>query len=92
MSKHDERVERFNNIKNSKNQGEWEKCVNIRESDIYRGTDVDLALDIMEILDKCSNEINDTLSRNNVSGAGMQIAKSIIRSFYNASDITDCIE
>ena len=92
MSKHDERIERFNNIKRSKNQGEWEKCVDIRESDAYRGTDVDLALDIMEIFDKCSNEINEAISHAKASGAGMEITKSIIRSFYNTSNISDYIE
>ena len=30
MDKHTERLERFNNLKHTKNQSEWEECVTVR--------------------------------------------------------------
>lgn len=34
---------------------EWEKCVNIRANDLYCGTELDLALDVMDELERTSH-------------------------------------
>ena len=86
MDKHAERLERFNKLKFTKNQSEWEECVNARESDLYNGQDVDDTLDIMEILDEFYEKINNKLDEQGHSGGSMVMLKSMIQHFHKCSN------
>lgn len=87
MDKHTERLEKFNTLKYTKNQSEWEECVTIRENDLYKGTDVDDALEIMKILDEFYEKINNKLDEQGYSGISMAMLKSIVKYFHKSIDI-----
>ena len=90
MDKHEERLERFNNLKFTKNQSEWEECVNARESDLYKGQDVDDTLEIMEILDEFYEKLNNKLDEQGHSGGSIVMLKSMIDYFHKfSSPMTD---
>lgn len=86
MDKHTERIERFNKLKYTKNQSEWEECVTIREGDLFKGRDVDDALDIMEILDEYYEKINNKLGEQGHSGGSMMMLQSMIQHFHKCSN------
>lgn len=87
MDKHTERLERFNNLKYTKNQSEWEECVTIRENDLYKGTEVDDALEIMEILDEFYEKLNNKLDEQGHSGGSMSMLKSIVKYFHKSTSV-----
>lgn len=86
MDKHTERIERFNKLKYTKNQSEWEECVTTREDDLYNGVEVDDALEIMEILDEYYEKISNKLSEHGHSGGSMMMLQSMIQHFHKCSN------
>lgn len=86
MDKHTERIERFNKLKYTKNQSEWEECVTTREDDLYNGVEVDDALEIMEILDEYYEKISNKLSEQGHSGGSMMMLQSMIQHFHKCSN------
>jgi hypothetical protein len=86
MDKHTERIERFNNLKYTKNQSEWEHCVTTREEDLYDGVEVDDTLDIMEILDEYYEKISNKLSEHGHSRGSTTMLQSMIRHFHKCSN------
>lgn len=82
MDKHTERVERFNNLKHTKHQNDWEDAVYARESDLYQGTEIDNALDIMETLDECYEKISAKLSEQGHSGGSFEMVKTLLKHFH----------
>lgn len=82
MDKHTERIERFNKLKYTKNQSEWEECITTREEDLYNGVEVDDALEIMEILDEYYEKISNKLSEQGHSGGSFEMVKTLLKHFH----------
>lgn len=86
MDTHTERIERFNKLKYTKNQSEWEECVTAREEDLYNGSEVDDTLEIMEILDEYYEKINNKLNEQGHSGGSTLMLQSMIQHFHKCSN------
>ena len=89
MDAHTKRIETYNNLKHTKNQAEWEECVNIRESDLYKGIELDDALDIMELLDEFYDKLNALIDSQGHSGMSYSVCKSIIKHFHICENTID---
>ena len=89
---HDERIEKFQNIKYTKNSNEWEHCTDVREADLYEGMELDDALEIMEILDEFYDKINNKLIEQNHSRISYFTLKSIVQHFHQCGNILEDIE
>ncbi len=64
----------------------WETCVSVRAKDIYHGTELDNALEIMSILDRVEgqeglDQAKQALDNANHSGTSYQITTSIVLDF-----------
>lgn len=64
-------------------EAEWEKCVNARAGDLYRGADLDYALQIIESLERESGfeEAKQMLEEQGHSGNSMRLVRNIIFAF-----------
>lgn len=89
MLTHNERVEKFHSLKHTKNANDWEDAVYARESDLYKGIEIDGALEIMEILDECYDKINTKLTEQNHSGGSFDMMKIIIKHFHQCEHTLD---
>ena len=63
---------------------EWERCIDIRISDLYNGMEVECALQIMEAYENNTpiEEISKQIESQGHSGASYGMLKSIIIHFY----------
>ena len=86
MSKHEERIERFNKLKYTKNKSEWEQFIKDREEDIYYGKDIDDTLDIMEIIDEYYDKVSNKLKEQEHSGASMSMLEIMIKRFHKCEN------
>lgn len=82
MDKHMERLERFKNLRHTKNQEKWEECITISENNLYKGQEIDDSLEVMEIIDEYYDKIAAKLAEQGHSGASYSVLLSIINDFY----------
>ena len=92
MDKHNERIERFNNLKYTTNNDVWEQYVTMSENDLYEGLDIDGALDIMEILDEFYAKIHTKLDEQGHSGNSYLLTLNLIKKFHILKDIVEHID
>jgi hypothetical protein len=67
----------------------WQKCVECRVRDMYKGKDLDLSLKIIDLLNKNTplNEIKKEFDEQNHTGWSRAICLSIIKDFCNKGKI-----